>query len=253
MLGTYNRILLLQRAIASIRTAVGTVPYQIVVIDGGSDDGSVAWLAEQDDVHLIAQEPPLPGVVAAFNAGFAWAVDEGFPYVLHLNDDAVVVSHDILARGIERIERTDRIGAVAYALDQGGAYRHDKVHGFYYANFALVRREAGMAVARAQGDPTGRAWWNPIYRSYGSDNEFSCWLHLLGWQLDCALDLRVHHDHRETRGDAVRVANRSADPYAPDKELFWRRWPSPEHIRRHGPCAVTTIHPEEERRAPPRR
>ena len=53
ILGTYNRKQHLERALASVRSAVGSLPYEIVVVDGGSTDGSREWLAGEADVVLI--------------------------------------------------------------------------------------------------------------------------------------------------------------------------------------------------------
>jgi hypothetical protein len=233
--GTYHRLPLLVRTVESVRRYAGAMPYRLVVVDGGSTDGSRAWLQAQPDVELLEQMGPLTGAVAAFNLGYAWAVDAGYPYVAHLNDDLVVETGDFLARAVDHFGRSARCGAVAYAHDQDGPYRVDTVYGLPYMNFGLIRREAGMAVARAQGDPTGRTWWNPIYRTYGADNEFACWLHLLGWEIALGTDLRLHHDPADTARDALRIANEADRPDAADKMLFWHRWPSRESILEHGP------------------
>lgn len=218
--GTFNRKALLERAVASVRTRTGPHPYQIVVVDGGSTDGSLAWLAEQPDVHTIRQEGPLTGAVIAFNLGFGYAVDEGFDYVMHLNDDAELVRGSI-AEAIGIMERDPKVGEVAFEFDLRGGWGFETVNGAIYANFGVIAREAGMAVARIQGDPTGRAWWNPIYRTYGADSEFGVWLWKLGYRVHPGIGLRVH-DANEL--DELREKNLANDPDRPDSRLFWSRW-----------------------------
>src|SRR5579859_4414141 len=93
VLGTYNRMSLLQGAIASIRDDIkDAFPYTIIVVDGGSTDGSIEWLFDQRDIITRCQSPPLTGAVKAFNEGFRIAVELGVPYVAHFNDDAMFAS-----------------------------------------------------------------------------------------------------------------------------------------------------------------
>ena len=55
VLGSYNRLQVLKQAIKSIRNNGIAVPYEIIVIDGGSTDGSMAWLIKQKDIITIVQ------------------------------------------------------------------------------------------------------------------------------------------------------------------------------------------------------
>ena len=54
--GTYNRIDSLKRMVKSVRSSVGLgIPYELVIVEGGSTDGSLEWLRKQPDVVLIEQ------------------------------------------------------------------------------------------------------------------------------------------------------------------------------------------------------
>ena len=55
VLGTLNRLPYLQATIESIRRSTCSLPLEIIVVDGGSNDGSLGWLAEQKDVITIIQ------------------------------------------------------------------------------------------------------------------------------------------------------------------------------------------------------
>lgn len=225
VLGTYNRKHMLVPAIESVRRMAGCEVY-FIVVDGGSTDGSREWLAEQTDVVLIGQRGALTGAVRAFNLGFAYAVDDGAPYVFHFNDDAELISEGAIARTVEAMEADPTVGATAFQFNAFGDYGYDHVHGRVYSNFGVIRTQAGIEAARAMGDATGRAWWNPIYKTYGADSELGCWLWKLGWRI-------VQSTYRvkdKQCNDALRAGNGAKDPDRLDSKIFWERWPQPAQI-----------------------
>lgn len=201
--GTYNRLSMLQQAVASIRWAAPGVDFKIIVVDGGSTDGSREWLAQQPDVIRVDQEGPLPGAVIAFNAGFTRAFDEGATHIGHFNDDAQCmgrhdangrcVDPDMWGAALREMDADDKVGAVAFAFDVWGPYRFDYcAEGKVYTNFGVIRADVARRVALAQGDRRGKKLWNPIYHTYGADSEVGCWIWKLGYTVVARADLRVH-------------------------------------------------------------
>ena len=147
---TFNRLAQLTRCIDKIRQNVAC-PLEVVVVDGGSTDGTRAWLAEQDDLKVILEEKR-EGAVRAFNKGFRTATGH---YVMWLNDDAYPLAGAVEA-AVEMIERPDLadVGIVAFyhnwhnernVLDRvehdGSTYELCHVRGYPYANFGLIQRE----------------------------------------------------------------------------------------------------------------
>ncbi len=147
---TFNRLTRLTRCIDKIRQNV-TCPFEVVVVDGGSTDGTRAWLAEQGDLRVILEDER-KGAVRAFNKGFRAVTGH---YVMWLNDDAYPLAGAVEA-AVEMIERPDLadVGIVAFyhnwhnkrnVLDcvehDGSTYELCHVRGYPYANFGLIRRE----------------------------------------------------------------------------------------------------------------
>ncbi|MCH8967191.1 MAG: glycosyltransferase [Planctomycetes bacterium] len=127
-----------------------THAHEVVVVDGGSSDGTRDWLARQSDLRVIL-EPKREGAVRAFNKGFRAATGT---YVMWLNDDAYPLAGSVEAAVamIERPELAD-VGMVAFyhnwhsprnVLDriehQGETFEMCHVRGYPYANFGLLRR-----------------------------------------------------------------------------------------------------------------
>jgi GT2 family glycosyltransferase/Flp pilus assembly protein TadD len=86
---TWNQLECTQECLASIRRHTDH-PYEIIIIDNGSTDGSAAWLHEQ-----ARQDPLLRIVLNAENRGFAAGCNQGIQqsrgaYIMLLNNDVVI-------------------------------------------------------------------------------------------------------------------------------------------------------------------
>ncbi|KKL48222.1 hypothetical protein LCGC14_2327690, partial [marine sediment metagenome] len=84
--GTYNRFKMLKACVESVRKSVGELDYEIIIVDGGSDDGTREWLIEHKDIIPVLDNR-LEGAIRAFNKGFNIAQGK---YVVNLNDDLLV-------------------------------------------------------------------------------------------------------------------------------------------------------------------
>ena len=97
VLGTYNRLTFLKAAIESVRDNGIVVPYETIVIDGGSTDGSLQWLGEQKDIITVIHhnrgtfdgKPIVRRSWGYFmNLGFKCAQGK---YILMISDDCLLV------------------------------------------------------------------------------------------------------------------------------------------------------------------
>ena len=123
VLGTYNRLAFLKATIASVRASQIDVPYEIIVVDGGSADGTIEWLTEQRDIISIVQHNrEIVDGKARRKRSWGYFMNLGFKcaegrYLCLISDDSVV-HPDTLANGLRHFEREvaagRRLGAVAF-------------------------------------------------------------------------------------------------------------------------------------------
>lgn len=84
--------------------------FEVVVVDNGSSDNSVAMLGENYSKAIIIQNSENLGFAAACNRGIKYAIDRGADFVLLLNNDTVVTP-DFLSKMLDVAEH-DQVGIV---------------------------------------------------------------------------------------------------------------------------------------------
>ncbi len=109
VLGSFNRLPFLRKTIESIRNELNDSPHEIIVVDGGSTDGSIKWLTSQKDVLLILQHNRGEWQGRSITRK-SWGhfMNLGFrsaraAYICMLSDDCLLVPGAIL-KGIRHIE-----------------------------------------------------------------------------------------------------------------------------------------------------
>lgn len=108
---THNALDFTRRCLDSVRSNTDE-PYELIVVDNASTDGTVAYLQEQGDIRLIAN---------ADNRGFPAAVNQGIEaaqgeQILLLNGD-VLVTTGWLRRQLEALAEDPSIGLVGPATN----------------------------------------------------------------------------------------------------------------------------------------
>lgn len=156
VLGTYNRKPYLKKTIAQVRREIATldVPAEIIVVDGGSEDGTIAWLTRQKDIVAIVQHnrgtwrgEPVARRSWGYFMNLAFKCAQG-KFVCMLSDDCVIVPGAIRI-GLEEFEQGLRqgkkLGALAFHWRNWPANRRYfviRVKGQVYVNHGLYLRRA---------------------------------------------------------------------------------------------------------------
>jgi hypothetical protein len=224
--GTYNRLASLQRMVESVRKSVLSLTYEIILVDGGSTDGTLEWARKQHDVILLEQGELL-GAIKAFNAGAELAKGK---YVAFLNDDIEVYEATLFA-AYTYFEEHPNTGQIAFenkiANPQGDPNRtsYGSYNGYLYGQCSMT--------PKVLGDLAG--WWgNEGMRTYAGDTRFSLRLWELGYPTvkvpGCAIvDHVVVDELRKVNNETHRGPGQGH----PDTDLFLEHWqgrlPQPEN------------------------
>lgn len=222
--GSYNRRGLLAQAIESIHSNGLEKPYEIIVVDGGSDDGTLPWLIEQRDIITIVQHnrgtfrgKPIERRSWGYfmNLGFKAASGR---YIAMISDDCVVLP-GALSRALDQAESAEaagrRVGGVAFYFRNWPAetdyYVQKTLGGMLMVNHGLFLRRALEDVGWA--DETS-------YYFYKADGDLCLRLWQAGYEIiDCAQAIVEHY---VDENEPVRQSNNAVLDH--DRQVYLDRW-----------------------------
>jgi GT2 family glycosyltransferase len=97
VIGTYNRLRYLKATLESVRDELASTPHEILVVDGGSSDGTIRWLTAQKDLVSIVQHNrgtwrgrPIERRSWGYFMNLGFKAAQG-RYVCMLSDDCLVI------------------------------------------------------------------------------------------------------------------------------------------------------------------
>jgi len=206
VLGSYNRLRYLKLALATVRNEMADsgLTYEIIVVDGGSTDGSMAWLCKQKDIITIVQhnrgkwrgrsiERRSWGYF--MNLGFKIAQGK---HICMISDDCLVVPGAI-RNGVAFLERElaagKKIGGVAFYWrnwpELGDYWVGLTFGGKMILNHGLLLRNALQEIGFIDEDS---------YSFYHADGDLCLRLWKAGYEIvDCPQSFIEHHGDANTR------------------------------------------------------
>ncbi len=226
VLGSFNRASLLKPAIESVRRELAGIDGEILVVDGGSTDGSIDWLLGQDDVITIVQRNrvTIDGVAMRrrswggfMNIAFRAAAGQ---FILMISDDCLLLPGTISA-AVKRIEQANaaglRVGGCAFYFrnwpDERSYYVQRTLGGNLMVNHGIYVREALDAVGYADEDQ---------YVFYKADTDLSLKIWQAGFHIIDSPGSIC--EHFVDPGEAARVSNNAVMDF--DRSVMRQRWPA---------------------------
>jgi GT2 family glycosyltransferase len=187
LLATCNRVAMLKSVVESIENGTKT-PHELIVIDGGSTDGTIEYLQSDPRITPVLQGELL-GTARSYNR--VWR-DVRSRYSCWLSDDTEIVPGS-LDSAIEILDADPTIGMVGLKMkDTRGPGRHEPYrggiseYGILNCNHGVLRTE----LARQVG------YFNEEYRSYMIDPDLTASILCTGARVVMTRRVAVLH-HRE--------------------------------------------------------
>lgn len=226
VLGTYNRKNFLQLTIDSIREEISRAdfPCEVIVVDGGSTDGSISWLASQKDIITILQHNrgTWQGKIIQrrswgyfMNLGFKCAQ---YKFICMLSDDCLVVPKAIV-NGYnlfeEQLQDLNNVGAIAFYWRSWPDYQNYRI-GFTLNNKMIVNHgmyfwEAIIAVGYIDEEH---------YNFYYADSDLCLKLWQIGYSVIDSPDSYI--EHFSHANNVVRKTNNQSQKQ--DNENYLKKW-----------------------------
>jgi GT2 family glycosyltransferase len=224
VLGTFNRKPFLVEAIESARKSSASLEREIIVVDGGSTDGSPEWLVKQQDLITIVQHNRvMVGGQSVRRRSWGYFMNLGFKaaqgkYIMMISDDCLVLGDAPTAaiRCAEQLTKSrHKVGGVAmYFRDwpkEREYYVQRTLGGRLMVNHGLFLRSALEQIG----------WIDETtYDFYKADGDLNLRLWEAGYEIvDCPGAFIEHYFDPE---EEKRIANSAT--MQKDREAYAARW-----------------------------
>jgi glycosyltransferase involved in cell wall biosynthesis len=228
VLGTYNRKPFLKLAVESIRRELANAafPHEIIVVDGGSTDGTLRWLTKQKDIITIVQhnrgiwqgkEIERRSWGYFMNLGFREAQGK---YICMLSDDCLVIPSAIVTgyRTVEQESLHDPpVGVVCFYFRDWPEYLD---YGIYVAPNDVLLLNHGIFSKKALEDVGYIDEDNYLF--YYADSDLCLRIWEKGYRIIESSDSYIeHYSHAN-----VFVRRINATTMDCDWKIFYYRWKS---------------------------
>lgn len=223
VIGSFNRRKLLELCVESVRKELNNVGYEIIVVDGGSGDGTLEWLMAQKDVITIVQHNRGEWRGKAINRKpWAYFMNLAFKaatgkYICMLSDDSLIVPGAII-NGLHQfdtmLDKGVKLGGMAFYFRDYPVRKHFAVAinvGNLYVNHGLF--------LKAAMDEVG--YCDENYHFYFSDTDLALKIKSVGYRIVSCKASFVEHYFEAT--PEIRASNND-DRKERDRMRLIEKW-----------------------------
>ena len=215
---TYNRLPFLKKLLDSFSDGFGGYPYEIVIADGGSTDGTLEYLRKREDVKLIEQGK-LTGAVKACNTCLKIAQGK---YAILVSDDMTIVP-EVIKKSCELMDKEEKISLVmpkAYEPEFGHLHRVSLAERYYwllYGKSFLFRTSALKEMN----------YIDETYRTYSLESDSAFSILKLGYTIIFTKEIGINHYRAEDiEKNKARNVNKDNKTLDKERKYFDKKWGS---------------------------
>ena len=186
---SYDTLFFIRLLVEKVREFIGSRPFEIIVVDRGSRDGTREWLCRQPDVRTIIVRPNRRGHGHGEAAEFG-AKHASHDYIVLLDSDAHPIDRQWLELTVDRLDARQRLAGGVFQgrhkANRHGWYIHPHFMAFHKADLgqSIVLRKV-----RGQDLDTGElATVRLLDRGFG----------VIGYPLEFCTAFAVGHPHFPT-------------------------------------------------------
>jgi GT2 family glycosyltransferase len=222
VLGSLDRLPFLKLTIQSIRRELDAIPHEIIVIDGGSADGSIAWLVSQKDLITIIQHNRglwLGNSIKRESWGYF--INLGFKisrakYICMLSDDCILVPSAIKNALIECEKIPEnKLGSMAFFWrnwPENKKYFVGRTWGdTVFVNHGIYSRSALARIGFANESD---------YKFYHADGDICMRMRVAGYE--CLYSKNSFVEHYAHAAELLRYSNNKTQ--ADDWLAYEKKW-----------------------------
>jgi GT2 family glycosyltransferase len=184
VIGTRNRKEILQKCLNALIGRIKT-SHKIIVIDAGSTDGTIEYLKDIEEIHLICDGKPI-GQAQSFNRVFPSLKSK---FICWLSDDNVV-QPGVLDTAVEILVKNNKIGLVALKVKEVVGRRSRLPYiggirktGILNCNQGVIRSDLFKKVG----------YFDESFKNYGIDPDLTAKVLLAGYQVVYTKTVAIHH------------------------------------------------------------